>query len=192
MELIKIIREETSLSLKDIKKAIDETKSEDKTVVIKYLREQGILKAGSRTDRATAQGSIFSYIHEGRIGCMLILKCETDFVARSDDFKKLGNDLCLHITAYTPKYVSVEEVDQNFIESELEIARTQLENEGKPSDKIEMILKGKEAKVKSEFSLLSQSFLIDPSLTVEQYIMSIGQKTGEHIKVDKFIILSLN
>lgn len=192
MELIKAIREETSLSFKDIKKAIDETKSEDKEVVIKYMREQGILKAASRSDRQTANGSIFSYVHEGRIGVMVVIKCETDFVARADSFKKLGNEICLHIAAYTPKFLSPDQVDQAFIDSELEIARVQLENEGKPAAMIEGILNGKKAKIQTESCLLSQPFIIDPSMTVEQYVLSVGQQTGENIKVEKFIVLNLN
>jgi elongation factor Ts len=192
MELIKVIREETALSLKDIKKAIDETGSEDKEVVIKHLREQGVMKAASRADRATSQGSVFSYVHEGRIGCMVVVKCETDFVSRSDSFKAFGNQLCLHIAAYQPKFVSPEDVDQKFIDNELEIAKTQLENEGKPADKISMILEGKKAKITSEVSLLKQPFLISPDQTVENYMLSVSQQTGEKIMIEKFVILTLN
>jgi elongation factor Ts len=192
MELIKAIREETSLSLKDIKKAIDTTGSEDKEVVIKYMREQGVLKAASRSDRQTANGSIFSYVHEGRIGVMLSIKCETDFVAKADNFKTLGNNICLHIAAYTPKFLSPDQVDSSYIDAELAIAKTQLENEGKPAAMIEGILNGKKAKIQTEACLLSQPFIIDPSMSVEQYVQSIGQQTGENIKIEKFIILTLN
>jgi elongation factor Ts len=192
MELIKQIREETALSLKDIKKAVDETGSSDKDIVIKHLREQGVLKAASRSDRATAQGSIFSYVHEGRIGCMVVIKCETDFVARSDAFKKFGEHLCLHIAAYTPKFLSADQVDPAYIESELAIAKAQLENEGKPADKINMILEGKKSKIQNESSLLAQPFIMDPNATVEQYMHSISQQTGEAIRIEKFIILNLN
>lgn len=192
MELLKQIREETALSFKDIKKAIDSTGSADKEVVIKYMREQGILKAGARSDKATSQGSIFSYVHDGRIGCMVILKCETDFVARSENFKKFGEQLCLHITAYTPKYLSAAEVDETYINSELEIARVQLENEGKKPEMIEGILNGKKSKIQNEASLLAQPFIMDPTMTVEQQCLSIGQQTGENVKIEKFIILTLN
>jgi elongation factor Ts len=192
MELINLIREETALSLKDIKKAVDETGSTDKEVVIKHLREQGVMKAASRADRATAQGSVFSYVHEGRIGCMVVVKCETDFVSRSDSFKAFGNQLCLHIAAYQPKFVSPEDVDQKFIDNELDIAKTQLENEGKPADKITMILEGKKAKITSEVSLLKQAFLIAPDQTVENYMLSVSQQTGEKILIEKFVILTLN
>ncbi|MGL4759773.1 MAG: elongation factor Ts [Patescibacteria group bacterium] len=192
MELIKTIREETSLSLKDIKKAIDETGSDDKEIVIKHLREHGVLKAAARADRATSNGAVFSYVHEGRIGVMVSLKCETDFVARAETFKNFGNQLCLHVAAYMPKFVSPEEVDQAFIDSELEIAKKQLEQEGKPADKINMILEGKKSKITGEVSLLKQAFIMDPSQTVEQYLLSVVQQTGENIKIDKFLTLTLN
>ena len=192
MELIKIIREETSISLKDIKKAIDETGSSDKEVVIKHLREQGVLKAASRADRATSNGAIFSYVHEGRIGCMVSIKCETDFVSRSDSFKEFGNQLCLHIAAFTPKFISPDDVDQDFINNELSIAKKQLELEGKPADKIQMILEGKKTKITSEVSLLKQPYLIDMNQTVEQYLAAVSQQTGEKIMIEKFVVLTLN
>lgn len=192
MELLKTIREETSLSLKDIKKAIDETGSSDKEVVVKHLREQGVLKAASRSDRSTAHGSVFSYTHEGRIGVMVVVKCETDFVARADAFKNFGQHLCLHLAAYQPKFVSANEADETYVQSELEIAKAQLENEGKPADKISMILEGKKSKIKNESALLSQPFIMDPSITVEQQMLSVSQQTGENIKIEKFVILTLN
>jgi elongation factor Ts len=195
MNLIKIIREETALSLKDIKKAIDAVGATDesqKEAVIKYLREQGIMKAGSRSDRATAEGSIFSYVHDGRIGVMAVVKCETDFVARSEDFKTLGKNICLHIVGIQPKYVSEDQVDPEFVKNELEIAKTQLLQEGKPEDKVAMILEGKKSKILAESCLLSQPFLMDPTLTVKDYMLTISQKCGENIQVEKFVLLYLN
>jgi elongation factor Ts len=195
MNLIKIIREETALSLKDIKKAIDATGATDETqkdAVIKYLREQGIMKAGSRSDRDTSEGSIFSYVHNGKFGAMVVVKCETDFVARSDDFQTLGKNLCSHIVGVQPKFLSEDQVDQEFIKSELEIAKAQLLQEGKPEDKVAMILEGKKSKIVSESCLLSQPFLMDPTLTVKDYLLTISQKYGENIQVEKFVLLYLN
>jgi elongation factor Ts len=195
MELLKVIREQTALSFKDIKKAIDAIGATDmsqKDEVIKYLREQGVMKAASRSDRATAEGSIFSYVHEGRIGCMLVAKCETDFVTRSEDFQAMGKNLCLHIVGIAPKFVSEDQVDPSYVQSELDIARAQLLAEGKPADKVDMILEGKKAKILSDSCLLSQPYMIDPSMTVKDYILSIGQKTGENIQIEKFVLMYLN
>jgi elongation factor Ts len=157
IELIKNIRNKTGLPLKDIKKAVEEIgDNEDK--IITYLREQGVYKQQSRQDRVTNQGGIFAYTHENRIGVMVELKCETDFVSRSDVFRELGQDLALHITAFNPNFINEDEVDAEFINSELEIAKQQLLNEGKPEGKIEMILKGKESKLKKELHLVSIEF----------------------------------
>ncbi len=190
IELIKSIRNKTGLPLKDIKKAVEKI-GEDEEKIITHLREQGVYKQQSRQDRVTNQGGIFSYTHENRIGVMVELKCETDFVSRSDIFKEFGQDLTLHITAFNPRFVNEEEVNQDFITAELEIAKQQLLNEGKPEDKIEMILKGKEAKIKNEVSLLSQPFLKNTKLTVGEHLASVVQTTGEKIVVSKFVVYTL-
>ena len=192
LDLIKNIRNKTSLPLKDIVKAIEATGAEDEDQIITYLREQGVLKQQSKEGRETSQGGIFSYVHDGRIGVLLEIKCETDFVSLSSTFQELGSDLTLHIAAYRPKFVSSSEVDQNFIEKELEIAKQQLLNEGKPEDKIEMILQGKQKKILEENSLLSQPFLKNPELSVNDVINQTIQKTSENIKVTRFSVFSLN
>ena len=104
IDLIKQVREKTGLSLKDIKSAVAELKTSSVDEVIDYLRKQGSLKKDSRNDRVTSNGKIFTYVHEGRIGVMLEIKCETDFVSRSDVFAALGDDLTLHIAAYKPSF----------------------------------------------------------------------------------------
>jgi len=193
IEIIKSIRAKTGLPLKDIKKAVAEAgnaASEDD--IITHLRKQGVLKSQARQDRDTNQGGIFTYVHEGRIGVMVEIKSETDFVSRSEDFNALGMDIALHIAAYQPQFVSAEEVSEDFINKELDIARSQLENEGKPADKIDMILKGKQSKIVSEVSLLSQAFFKDTSITVEDLVNQTIQKTGEKIVVSRFTIYNLN
>jgi elongation factor Ts len=192
LDLIKKIRNITSLPFKDIQKAVDAVGIEDEEKIITYLREQGVLKQQSREGRATTQGGIFSYVHDGRIGVLLEIRCETDFVSRSDTFKELGNDLTLHIAAYRPRFISSDIVDQAFIDKEMEITRHQLLNEGKPEDKIEMILAGKRKKVIEENSLLSQPFLKNPDLTVQDLIAQAMQTTGENIKITRFEVFSLN
>lgn len=192
IELIKSIRNRTSLSLNAIKKAIETLQTEDEEKIISYLREQGILKSQARADRETKQGGIFSYIHDSKIGVMVEIKCETDFVGRGDTFKALGNDICLHIAAYNPQFLSEDEVDQNFIDRELAIAKEQLILEGKPEAILEKILEGKKNSIQKEYSLLSQPFIKDPSFTVSQVISNVSQETGEKIEVTRFVVYSLN
>jgi len=192
IDLIKKIREITGLPLKDIKKAVDEFGSDSEEKIIDHLRKQGVLKKDARSDRQTNNGSVFAYVHEGRIGVMLELKCETDFVARSDSFNELGNDLCLHIAAYRPLYVSPDQAPLDYVEKEIEISRSQLLLENKPAEMIEKILVGKKAKILEESAALKQPFLKNPSITVEDRISEVATVTGEKIEFTKFIIYALS
>jgi len=192
ISLIKKIREDTGLSLKDIKKAVDEFGSDSEEKIIDHLRKQGVLKKDSRSDRQTNNGRVFAYVHEGRIGVMLELKCETDFVARSDSFIELGNDLCLHIAAYRPMYVSPDQAPLDFIEKELEISKAQLISENKPAEMIEKILLGKKSKILEENAALKQAFLKNPTITIEDRITEVSSITGEKIEFTKFVIYSLS
>jgi len=191
IELIKSIRNKTGLPLKDISKAIEILGVVDEDKIITYLREQGVLKQQARQDRTTTNGSIFAYVHSGRIGVLVELRCETDFVARSEAFQELGNDLAMHIAAFQPKFLTPEQVDSEFLNKELDIARKQLEAEGKPKDKIELILQGKQKKIAEENSLLTQPFLKDSTITVAQKIVEITQVTGEKIEVNRFVVFTL-
>lgn len=191
IELIKIIREKTSLAFKDIKKAISEV-GQDEEKVIKHLREQGALKSQSRADRATTQGGIFTYNHENRLAVVVEVRSETDFVSRSDVFKSLGNDLALHAAAYRPKSYSKNEVDEEFISKELEISRQQLVNEGKNEEMIQKILQGKRNKIIEEVAMESQPFLKDSKITVGDYVTNVSQETGEKIIVTNVSIFSLS
>jgi len=191
IELIKSIRNKTGLPLKDISKAIEILGVVDEDKIITYLREQGVLKQQARQDRTTTNGSIFAYVHSGRIGVLVELRCETDFVARSEAFQELGNDLAMHIAAFQPKFLTPEQVDSEFLNKELDIARKQLEAEGKPKDKIELILQGKQKKIAEENALLTQPFLKDSTITVAQKIVEITQVTGEKIEVNRFVVFTL-
>jgi elongation factor Ts len=192
IELVKSIRFKTGLPLKDINKAIDFLQTEDEEKIITYLREQGLLKSQARQDRETNNGGIYSYTHDGRLGVLVEIKCETDFVSRSDLFKEFGNDICLHIAAYQPKFVSETEVSDEFVNAELEISKSQLLNEGKPAEMIEKILSGKKAKIVKEFSLLTQSFIKNPDITVADYLAQVSQSTGEKITITRFVVFNLN
>lgn len=191
IEVIKKIREITGLSLKDIKNAVEKLQTDDEEKIITYLREQGALKMASRQDRATGNGRIFTYVHEGRIGVMIELRCETDFVSRGDTFKQYGADLCLHVAAMQPMFLSTDEVHQEFVDKELEIAKKLLLEEGKPADKIDMILENKMKKIKEEVSLLSQPFFKESKKTVQDIVNEISQATGEKVELVRFVIYKI-
>lgn len=191
IEVIKKIREMTGLSLKDIKNAVEKLQTEDEEKIITYLREQGSLKMASRQDRATGNGRIFTYVHEGRIGVMIELRCETDFVSRGDTFKQYGNDICLHIAAMQPMFLKADDVHQEFVDKEMDIAKKLLLDEGKPADKIDMILQNKMKKIKEEVSLLSQPFFKDSAKTVQDIVNEISQSTGEKVELVRFVIYKI-
>jgi len=192
LELIKSIRTRTNLSYKDISKAIAALDSTDENQIIDYLRQQGILKSQARNDRETSEGGIFCYVHEGRMGVMVEIKCETDFVARGDIFKAFGQDLALHIAASSPKFVSETEVDEDFIAKEVEIARERLKNEGKPEAMMDKILAGVRNKIVKDVSLLSQSFIKNPDQTITQLMSEVSQQCGEKIEITRFVVYNLN
>lgn len=192
IDLIKQVREQTGLSLKDIKNAVTELKTDSVDQVIEHLRKQGALKKNSRNDRTTTNGRIFTYVHEGRIGVMLEIKCETDFVSRSDVFATLGDDLTLHIAAYKPLYVSKEDAPLEYVQKEIDIARSQLILENKSQAMIDKILEGKKNKILEENALLSQQFIKNMDIKVEDRVAEVAQSTGEKIEVTKFIIYTLS
>lgn len=192
IDLIKSIRARTNLSFKDINKAIEALGVRDEEVIITHLREQGVLKAQARQDRDTNQGGIFSYIHEFKLGVMVEIKCETDFVSRGEVFRTFGNDIALHIAANQPKFVSEADVDQEFLSSELAVARELMVNQGKPEAMLEKILEGKKASIIKEYSLLTQAYLKNTEITVADYVTHISQETGEKIVITKFVVFSLD
>lgn len=192
IELIKKIREKTGLPFADIKKAISEAGDSSEEKIIEILRKRGILKQASRSDRVTSNGYIFSYVHEGRVGVLLEVKCETDFVSRSQTFQALGSDIALHIAAYQPIAVKPEDVDPDFVQKEMEIAKEQMSKENKPPEIMEKILEGKRKKLTEEGSLLTQPFLKNPDITVSEYISEISLSTGEKIEITRFTIFNLS
>ena len=192
IDLIKTIRYKTNLSFKDINNAIATLNTEDENEIISYLKKQGVLKSAAKEGREASNGCIFTYTHEMRIGVILELKCESDFVARGEDFQTLGNDLLLHIAAYQPKFISEDQVSSEFVNTELEITKAKMIDEGKAPEMIEKILEGKKSKIAKEVSLKSQDFLKDPSITVADYIGQTIAKTGENIQLTRFTIFNLN
>ncbi len=186
-QMVKQLREMTGAGMMDCKKALQEADGDfDKAV--KILRERGLAKAAKKAGRAAKEGIIHAYIHGGgRIGVMVEVNCETDFVARTDDFKNLVNDIALHIAAYAPRWVKREDVPEDIIEQEKEIYRKQALQEGKPEHVVEKIVEGKMKNFYKENVLLEQPFVKDEDKTVEEVIKEAIAKIGENIVVRRFV-----
>ena len=183
---ITTLREQTGAGMLDCKNALTECDG-DMNRASDWLREKGIAKAAKKASRVAAEGSVFLYNHmNGKIGVMLELNCETDFVAKNPDFQQLGHDICLHIAASAPKYVSKEEVDASVVEKEREILRAQVINEGKKPEFADKIVEGKIEKFYKEVCLLEQDFVKDPSITISQLISNAILKIGEKISIRRF------
>lgn len=189
LEQIKSLRERTGAGVVDVKKALDEA-HDDESKAIDILRLKGISKAAQKSDRDVSEGIIVSYIHSnGRVGVLLKLLCETDFVARTAEFQELGRDIAMHIAALNPQYTKPEEVTSD------EIAREKVfwaeEVSGKPADIIEKIFLGKEKKFREEKALLTQTFVKDGEKTVGALMTEKIQKIGENIQIGSFIRFEL-
>lgn len=184
--LIKELRELTGAGMMDINEALAET-GNDKDKALELLRKKGMAKLSKKADRVAKEGLIESYIHGGgRIGVLVELNCETDFVARTDDFKKLAKELALHVAAANPLYVSQEDVPAEVIEKEREIYKEQAKESGKPDDVIEKMIDGKLAKFYEEVCLLDQPFVKDPEKKINQFIADSTAKMGEKVQVSRF------
>ncbi len=180
------LREQTGAGMLDCKNALTECNG-DMAKAADWLREKGIAKAAKKASRIAAEGAVFLYNHmNGKIGVMLELNCETDFVAKNEDFQQLGHDLCLHIAANAPKYVSREEVESTELEKEREILKAQVINEGKPAQMADKIVDGKINKFYKDVCLLEQDFVKDPSKTVEALVNESIAKIGEKISIRRF------
>ncbi|MBP9698355.1 MAG: elongation factor Ts [Candidatus Moranbacteria bacterium] len=187
MEQIKALREKTGAGIVDVKKALDEAGFDD-AKAIEILRKRGQDKAMKKSDRETHEGTVVSYVHSnGRIGALVKLYCETDFVARNEEFQELGRDIAMHVAASAPQYVKPEEVPAEVVAKEKEIWQEQLAAEGKPADLVDKIMTGKEEKFRNDISLLTQAFVKDPSKTVAELLAEKVHKMGENIQVGSFV-----
>jgi len=183
------LRLSTGVGLMDCKKALQETNGDMEKAIL-YLREKGIAKAAKKSDRVASQGIVDSYIHMGgKIGVLIEVNCETDFVARGEAFQALVHDLALQIAASKPIYIAKEEVPQEEIENEKHILRAQALNEPKPKPEkiIEKMVEGRVEKYYKEVCLLEQQFVKDPSKTVSQQINEAIMVIGEKISVRRFV-----
>ena len=184
--LVKQLREKTGAGMMDCKKALDEAKGniEEAEVV---LRKRGIAAAAKRQTRSARQGTIGTYIHPGsQLGVMVEVNCETDFVARTEDFQDLVKDIAMHIAAADPKFLRREDVPAALLEKERDIAATRARNEGKPDKVIERIVEGRLAKFYEEVCLLDQPFIKENTTTIDQIIKSKITKTQENIVIARF------
>lgn len=180
------LRQVTGAGMMDAKKALDESKG-DFEAAVDILRKKGSKVAASRGARATGQGLVESYIHAGgRVGAIVEVACETDFVARTDQFKELAHDIAMHVTAANPLYLSPEDVPAEIVDREKSVYRDQLAAEGKTGDMVEKILDGKLQKYYQETCLLNQPFFKDDKQKVSEVVTAAIAKTGENIKIRRF------
>ena len=191
MDDIKTLRERCGVGISDCKKALEESNG-DMEKAVEYLRERGLATAAKKAGRIAAEGIVDSYIHMGgKVGVLLEVNCETDFVARGDKFKELVHDIALHIAAAKPEYVSVEEIPAENIEHEKAILREQAANDpktqGKPAAVIDKMVEGRIKKYFEEVCLLEQKFVKDPERTIGRLIVDATATIGEKITVRRFV-----
>ena len=183
---VKELRERTGAGMMECKKALTETKGNIDDAIV-WLRKKGIASAEKKAERATKQGLIGSYIHPGgQLGVLLEVNCESDFVARTDDFQELVKDLAMQIAAADPKYLRREDVPADVLEKEKEIQRARAISEGKPEKVADKIVEGRMAKFYEEVCLYDQPFVKENTLTIEQLIKTKIAKLGENISVARF------
>ncbi|MFZ5634811.1 MAG: translation elongation factor Ts [Bacillota bacterium] len=185
--MVKELRERTGAGMMDCKKALAETNG-DMEKAVDYLREKGLAAAAKKAGRVTAEGLVESYIHGGgRIGVLVEVNCETDFVAKTDQFRALVKDIAMQVAASRPEYVRREDVPAEVIAKEKEILAAQAANEGKPEKIIQRMVEGRIEKYYKEICLLEQPFIKDPDITVNRYITESIAKIGENILVRRFV-----
>lgn len=186
-EVVKQLREQTGAGIMDCKAALNESGG-DIAKAIEWLRKKGAASAQKKVGRATNEGVIEAYIHPGsRLGVLVEVNCETDFVAKTEAFKTLARDLAMQVAAANPRVVRREDIPQEVVDKEMEIYRTQAGNENKPANVQERIAQGKLEKFFQEVVLLEQSFIKDPTRTVTQVVTETIAKVGENVTVRRFV-----
>jgi elongation factor Ts len=185
-ELVKELREKTGVGFMECKSALQESKG-DMDGAVTILRKRGLASAAKKSGRETKDGLVGAYIHNGKIGVMIEVNCETDFVARNPDFQTLVKDLAMHIAASDPRFIRKEDVTEDVLASERDIYREQARATGKPENVLDKIVEGRMSKYYSEACLLEQPFVKDPSITVRDHISTHIQKIGENIQVRRFV-----
>ncbi len=190
-QMVKELRERTSAPMMDCKTALTETQG-DMEKAVDFLRKKGLAAAAKKAGRIAAEGAVGSYIHGGgKLGVLVEVNCETDFVARTDEFQELVRDIAMHIAAAEPRFVRREEVTEAVLDREREIFRDQAAASGKPANVVEKIVTGKMEKYFSEFVLLEQPFVKDSDKTVGQLITEKIARIGENIQIRRFVRFKL-
>lgn len=185
--LVKQLRDKTGAGMMECKKALAEANGDLAEAEV-ILRKRGIASASKKAERATKQGIIGTYIHPGsQLGVMVEVNCESDFVARTDDFQNLVRDIAMQIAAADPQFIRREEVTAEVLEKEKEIARDRARQEGKPEKILDKIVEGRLSKYYEEVCLLEQPFIKDNTMTVQQLIQSVIGKLGENMSVARFV-----
>jgi elongation factor Ts len=185
--LVKQLRDKTGAGMMECKAALTEANG-DMEAAVTLLRKRGLAQAAKRAGRTTAQGTIGSYIHlGGKIGVLVEVNCESDFVARTDDFNNLVKEVGMHIAAASPKWLRREDVPAAEIDKEKAIYRGQMEKENKPAHVMEKIIEGKLGSFYSQFVLLDQPTIRDDKVTISQLVAAASAKTGENIQISRFV-----
>ena len=186
-QMVKDLRERTGAGMMECKRALTEAKGDPADAEI-LLRKWGIASAGKKASRATKQGLIGSYIHHGgQLGVLVEVNCESDFVARTDDFKELVHDLAMHVAAADPRFIRKEDLTPDVLEQEREIARARALGEGKPEKVVDKIVEGRLQKFYEEVCLLEQPFVKEATLSVGQLVKTKIAKLGENISIARFV-----
>ncbi len=185
-EMVKELREATGAGVLDCKKALQETDG-DMEEAREVLRTRGLAEARKKSGRSTDEGIIDAYIHlKGKIGVLLEINSETDFVARTDDFSELAHNICMQVAAADPSYISRDDVPEDVVEQEKNILRQQAEEEGKPEHIVEQIVEGRLEKFFSQVCLMEQTYIKDTDITVKELVNDAIATLGENIEINRF------
>lgn len=190
IEDIKKLREQTGAGMMAAKKALEEANG-DFTKAQEVLRLAGAASAAKKSDRVAAEGVIEGYVHDGRIGVLVEINCETDFVARTEDFKQFAKDVAMQVAATSPEYIRPEDVPAEVVDKERELVGKELSAAGKPAEMIEKITEGKLAKFYEQICLVKQPFIKNPDVTIEQITAELVGKLGENIVIGKISRMAL-
>ena len=185
-EMVKELREKTGVGFMECKSALQESNG-DLEAAVTILRKRGLASLAKKSGRETKDGLIGAYIHNGKIGVLLEVNCETDFVARNPDFQTLVKDLAMHIAASDPRFIRKEDVTEDVLASEREIYAEQARATGKPENVLDKIVEGRMSKYYAEACLLEQPFVKDPAISIRDHIAGHIQKIGENIQVRRFV-----
>jgi elongation factor Ts len=184
---VKTLRDRTQAGFGDCKKALEATEG-DMDKAVEWLRKKGLSDAGKKAGRVAAEGAVFSYIHAGgKLGVLLEVNCETDFVARSEDFQDFVKDVAMHIAASAPLYLTSDDIPAEDVEREREIFKAQVIEQGKPEKIADKIVDGKITKWYSEVCLMNQAWVKEPKMTIEDLRTEVVRKTGENVQIRRFV-----